>query len=439
MILGHRYGSIIEDSDISKGREISYTHFEFEEALAKRLAILVFLKNYKQACEEIQNDKSILNKQIEMDRLKDFHKKIRDQRIYYRPLTKDINLEEVCGRALKQAIDEKEIVLPGWIRAGEGKDTKKVQMALNNIFVLDMINNINSFEKLDRRCSIGVEEKQTLAKFFRETFLDTIISNKFSLFFESDSCPAFVAKDLGSAPKFKSTVLGPKEKGAINLYTNNILAFLELWMNDHLPVSMLPKSSPKEQYGASYGILDELIDAERSPDYARVGLDNYTKDAIEKLGQSPDAIPVNENMLLVCSISGVQISEKHTLPKENKSRELQAIIDQCYGFHAGSYKNITFKRYLYSTNLPVIMAITSSEIDLKIIPERCHFIFDQEYQWESFCKNHPLAFCIGCTNEERHDVIDKFDKMDFQVRSKFYGNRTGILATNSVFRQKVPI
>ncbi len=414
------------------------TQFEFEEAIERRLAILVFLKDFKHACEKIIADDDILDKQTEINRIEGFHKLIKDKRIFYRPWTKDTNLEEVCGRALKQAIDDRRVVLPGWIKAGEGKDTKKVQMALNNIFVLDMINSINGFEKLDQRCSIRVEEKKTLAKYIREIFLDTIIDERFSLYFESDSCPAFVAKELGSAPKFRNAVLGTKEESAVNLYTNNILAFLELWMNSHLPVSMLPKSSPKEQYGASYGILDELIDADRSPDYGRDKIDDYSKKAIEKLGQSPDSITTIDNMLLICSISGVQISEKHTLPKDIKDKELQVLVDKCYGFHAGSYKNIIFKRYLYSTQFPVVMTITSSEIDLEIIPDTCHFIFDTEYQWDDFFKNHPLAFCIGCTNEERQDVIDKFKKMDFQLTSKVYNEHTAILATNLAFREKVP-
>ena len=437
LILGHRYGSIIKEGGMqSKTAGISYTQFEFEEAIEKRLVPLVFLKEYEQACEEIKTDDNILDKKIEMDRLKSFHDLIKENKIYYRPWTSDTNLEEVCGRAIRQTIDERRVVLPGWIRAGEAENTKKVQMALKNIFVSDMIGNINSFEKLDLRCSIRVEEKQTLARLFRETFLSMIIDKKFSLFFESDSCPAFVAKELGSAPTFKAA-LARKDQGTPNLYTNNILAFMELWMNDHLPVSMLPRSSPKEQYGASYGVLDELIDADRSPDYGRFGIDRHTKDAIERLRNSADAIPKTENMLLICSISGIQIGETHTLAMQTKDSELQGLVDQCYGFHAGSYKNIVFKRYLYSTMFPVIMTLTSSEIDLEISPQRCHFIFDKEYKWEDFYRNHPLAFCKGCKNDERQDVSAKFEKMGFDVRNKIYANFTGVLATNKAFKQKV--
>ncbi len=437
LILGHRYGTIIEDPDVPKDARISYTQFEFEEAIEKRLAPLVFLKDYEQACEEIKQDDEILDKKVEMDRLKKFHDLIKEKKIYLRPWTKNINLEEVCGRAIKQTIEERRVLLPGWIRAGEGENTKKVQMALKNIFVSDMIGNINSFAKLDERCSIRVEEKQILAKLFRETFLNTIIDHKFSLFFESDSCPAFIAKELGSAPVFKAA-LARKDADTPNLYTNNILAFMELWMNDHLPVSMLPKSSPKEQYGATYGVLDELIDADRSPDYGRAALDKHTKDAIERLRGSADAIPMKENMLLICSISGVQVSDKHNLALQNKDDELQQLVDQCYGFHAGSYKNIVFKRYLYSTKFPVIMTLTSSEIDFEISQDRCHFIFDREYIWEDFYKTHPLAFCIGCRNDERQDVSTKFAKLGLDVKYKIYNDFTAVLATNEAFRQKVP-
>lgn len=439
LIIGHRYGSIIRDKNITRGRDISYTQFEFEKAIEIGLVPLVFMKRYEEACDEIKSDDAILNKEIEMDRLKSFHNLIYEKKIYYRPWNDNTNLEEVCGRALKTAIVEKEVKLPGWIRAGEGKNTKKVQMALNNIFVLDMIDNINSFEKLDERCSIDVNEKETLAKYFREVFLNVIISQKLSLFFESDSCPAFVAKEIGSATKFAKAVLRSKEEKTQKLYTNNILAFLELWMNDHLPVSMLPNSSPKEQYGASYGILDDLIDEGRTPDYDRQDLDEHAKKAINELRHSADAIPAEENILLICSISGVQISEKHRLDSEIDDDLLLSLIKQCYGFHAGSYKNIVFKRYLYSTGLPIVMTITSSEIDMEIIPGRCHFIFDKTYKWEDFYQDHPLAFCIGCSNKKRNDVIDTFESLGFEVRSKIYNEHSGIIANNAKFKDKIPI
>lgn len=439
LILGHRYGSIIENEAIANGRTISYTQFEFEQAIGIGLVPLVFMKSFDDACAEIKDDEEILNKQTEMDLIRAFHELIEGKGIFYRPWNDTTNLEEVCGRALKTAIVEKKVKLPGWIRAGEGKDTKKVQMALNNKFVLDMIDNINSFEKLDERCSIAVSEKETLAKYFRELFLNLIIAKKYSLFFESDSCPAFVAKEIGSAKKFAAAVKATKEENALKLYTNNILAFLELWMNDHLPVSMLPNSSPKEQYGASYGILDHLIDEDRTPDYDRRDLDEYTKDAIKQLRNSPDAIPESDNILLICSTSGVQIGKEHKVRLKNGNPDLQRLVDECYGFHAGSYKNIIFKRYLYSTGLPVVITMTAAEIDMEISPDRCHFIFDKRYTWQAFCKDHPLAFCIGCRSKENATVSAIFETMDFVVQSKIYGEHTGILAANGKFLDRVGI
>ncbi|MCP3931171.1 MAG: DUF4062 domain-containing protein [Bacteroidetes bacterium] len=440
LIIGHTYGSIVENKEITGGREISYTQFEFEEATKQGLVPIVFMKNYKEACDAIMEDSEIEDKGIEKRRLQDFHGLIKkEQGIFYRPWDEKTNLEEVCGRAIKTAICNKKIELPGWIRAGKDKSTRKAQMALNNVFVLDMIKNINSYKKLDERCSIDVREKETLAKLFREKFLNPIINYKLSLFFESDSSPAFVAKEIGSAKKFAKAVLENSEENALNLYTNNILAFLELWMNSHLPVSMRPNSSPKEQYGASYGILDDLIDEERTPDYDREDIDEHAKNAIEKLANSPDALPDNENILLICSTSGVQISDSHELKPKPKDDELQKLIDLCYGFHAGSYKNVIFKRYLYSTKSPIIITMTSSEIDIEIIPGRCHFIFDRRYVWEEFYKNHPLAFCVGCDTTKRKEVIELFEELGFKVQSKIYDDYTGVLATNSMFEEKIKL
>ncbi len=116
LILGHRYGSIIDDSDTLKKRDISYTQFEFEEAINKRLIPLVFLKDYRVACSEIESDKDILEKQTEMDKLNGFHNLIKRKNIFYAPWDEKTNLEELCGRALKEVIDSKKVRLPGWIR-----------------------------------------------------------------------------------------------------------------------------------------------------------------------------------------------------------------------------------------------------------------------------------------------------------------------------------
>lgn len=310
-------------------------------------------------------------------------------------------------------------------------------MALNNIFLQDMIENINSFKMLDARCSTDVKEKEFLAVFFRETFLDAVIRGKHSLFFESGSCPAYVAKELGNSKRFIEAVSKSKIETSLNLYTNNILVFLEFWLNDHLPVFMLPRTIPREPYGASYGILDELIDDNRLPDFRRNSLDKYAKDAITSMINSPDTVPIEENTLLICSISGMQISDKHTIFLDSQiGDELKRQIDQCYGFHAGSYRHIVFKRYLYTTGLPVIMMITRSKIDLGITPNRCHFIFDKEYRWEEFCKKHPLAFCVGCKIEEYERIIKIFNEMSFDTNYKIYNEYAVVLATNSVFLEK---
>lgn len=107
LIIGHRYGNTIEIQGVNKGEEISYTQFLFEEALEGDLVPLVFLKDEQLAITEIMNDENILEKETEINRLKSLHETIKKEGVFLNFWSDNTNLEEVCGRALAQVINEK--------------------------------------------------------------------------------------------------------------------------------------------------------------------------------------------------------------------------------------------------------------------------------------------------------------------------------------------
>lgn len=428
LILGHTCGSLMPD------QAQTYTEYEFDKAVAKGMDVLAFLQDLEEAKLEIDADRDIEDKAIEKKRLERFHQQVSDkERIFYRPWSKATNFEEICSRALGELIyGESGVTLPGWIRARAG-DELTVQM---NIFARDMVRNINGFGKLNERCSIDVPEKQALARCFRDRFLDKIVDDKIDLFFESGDCPAFVARELGRIKRFAKVVVGSRPGDGINLYTNNILAFLELLMNDRIPVTMRPKSSPQDVYGASYGILDELIDDERVPDYSGGELNRHALGAMEELAQSSDSLSVSDvsKILLICSISGIQVSKPHVIDSKTPlDTELQKRIERCYGFHVGSFKNLVFKRYLYSTKAPILMTATRSMLDMPIDPTRCHFLFNDTYTWQSFYANHPLAFLVGCKDSQIGETQEILGQMRFAQQIFQHQGFAAVIAANKAF------
>ncbi len=434
LILGHTCGSLMP------GSTQTYTEYEFSRAVAKGMDVLGFLQDLDEAKLEIDADRDIEDKGIEKRRLEKFHELVSDkERKFYRPWSKATNFEEICSRALGELIHgETGVTLPGWIRARAGEELT-VQM---NIFARDMVRNINGFGKLNARCSIDVPEKQTLAMCFRDRFLDKIVDDKIDLFFESGDCPAFVARELGRIKRFAKVVVGSKPGEGINLYTNNILAFLELLMNDHIPVTMRPKSSPQDVYGASYGILDELIDDERVPDYSGAELNRHALRAMEALAQSSDSLKVPDvaKMLLICSISGVQVRKDHLIEsKAPLDTELNRRIERCYGFHVGSFKNLVFKRYLYSTKAPILMTATRSMLDMPIDPARCHFLFNDTYTWQSFYASHPLAFLVGCKDSQVGETQEILGQMDLSQQIFQHQGFAAVVAANKPFLETIGI
>ena len=430
LILGHRYGTILEDYDECK--DISYTELEFNIAKDSKLDILAFLLDLEEAKKEIWADNDIENKGQEFEKLRNFHDRIKKNslaKLWY----KDTNFGEICTLGIGKLLVDG-VKLPGWSRSNKLQEAKKVQMALKNIFTLDMVNNLNGFRPLDERCSQDIDEKMAIAQCMKEVLLDKFISKKISIFFESGSSPAFVARELGRLEKFKNAV----QETAIKLYTNNILAFLELWLNDGLPVSMLPNSTATEKYGASYGILDKHIDDKRGPNFTGKPLDQFAKDAIKDLQASSDSLPENGNIIIIGSISGVQFSDDHKIETQEGYYIDDLIVEKikhCYGYHVGSYKDMVFKRYLMSFGYPMITTLTYRKINMSIDASRCHFLFDNEFNWPSFLKNYPIAFCVGCKQQEIKELTNLFTEQKLLMTDRFSDvkGHAALLFMNEIF------
>jgi len=439
LIIGHRYGQMLEE------KKCSYTEYEYEKAVEYDLRILAFFLDEKDAqkmLEETVQDQVL--RAEELLRLNKFRKRVKEGAMYSL-WHEDTSFDQflwLIGRSLKDLISS-EINRPrsGWVPASRQETAKTVEIALRNEFVLDSVTNLNQFERLDQRCNEQSREKRVLARFIRDRFGHLITSGALDLFFDSGSTPAYVARQVGRLLLDRGILRG-HSGGVPRIFTNNALAFLQLWLNTRIPVSLLPSSPPSDPYGACFGILEGLIDRNRPPHYDQRPFSPEETKAVEELKVELANSIEKSRLLIIGAASGVQLSEEHDLHATENSKvtnEVLTAVQQSYGFHVGSIHNKLFKRALYATGFPVMIAIDHHKVDHNIDVNRCHFLFDREYRWEDFVENEPLSFCVGGPKARIEQIAKQLSDIGFDIeRAPEAWEPTAIIATNAVFRSKFP-
>lgn len=430
LILGHRYGSLVPDQDIS------FTELEYNLAVEHGLLILPFVLRPERIAElrsQLNRNNAADMRELENEaRLTKFHARIRHFRQLWDPSDQ---FKFLVQHSLTYNL--RECKKRGFVR-----DDPAISMlteASENEFIVDIVGQVKNFRKLYDRCLVESERKRAIAQLFIERYLQQILDQNVSLFFESGSTVSYVAKELSEVLAGEIDV---DDDGSPNLRisTNNVLAFLELWLKARIPCSTFPWSPPSEEtYGASYGGLEKMRD--RSPDYRLAPLIPDARRQIDRLMSMPFAPKLAPGMpsLLLGAASGLQVSDQYTLNfagdlKERAKEELTAQLKLCRGPHVGSYKNKVFKRFMYNTGIPIIIFITSDKIDCPIDVGRCHFMMDSQLTWEDFCRTHPLAFGVGCDQDQLDDLTARFEGLGFQVERGPDSNPvTGLFARNERF------
>lgn len=412
LILGHRYGEIVPS------QEISFTELEYNIAEENKLLILPFILSPN----EVQRRRSSLDSKIEkekselknFDKLDKFHRRIAKFKQFWGP---DDQFKFLVANAINDHVES--CNKPGFVKEQSDKKIAEVVSASENDFIYDIIEQLRNFKVLHERSLIQAEKKRELAAYFREQYLDRIVRHNVGLFFESGSTIAYVARELG---KSLSAIVKITDKGSPNIYisTNNVLAYLQLWLKARIPCTTFPWSPPEEEtYGASYGGLQKIV--AKKPDYELSPLDEVAKEEIQKLLNTPYTLTsMGPLTLLLGAASGLQISKEYNLRfkdglDDKIKNELQLQLSNCLGPHVGSYHNKVFKRFMYETKIPIMIFITGDKINCEIEVGKCHFILDSEFTWDKFCHEHPVAFCIGCTQDEKRKYMDTFSQFGFEI------------------------
>lgn len=430
LILGHRYGEIVP------GRDISFTELEYEIAEQNGLLILPFIMKEEERTKRRKGlDPNNAKDEAELKNYKSldkFHKQIQQFRKLWGP---EDQFKYLIATALSDNLDK--CKKPAFVLEPEEATTALLAAASQNEFIVDIVRELKNFDKLYERCFYQRDKKKELAKYFREQYLDRIINNKVSLFFESGSTVAYVTREL--AQKL-SRVVKIKERGNPNIQisTNNVLSFLQLWLTARIPCTTFPWSPPTEAtYGALYGGLEKI--EPKRPDYNN-RLDEEARKEIKRLTETPyTPTSMPKPSLLLSATSGLQISKDHNLKFHEGLHDatilaLKGHLSKCFGPHIGSYRNKIFKRFLYETKIPIMIFITDDKIDCEIEVGKCHFVLDNDLSWEHFCKNHPVAFCVGTSNDKKDYYIEKFRELGFEVLPGHdFSPTTAFIARNAQF------
>lgn len=431
-IIGHLYGGIIPQE------EMSFLHYEYKVARESGLLTLTFClddESVKTRREEFRRDHPQDLENDNDDRLEKFRALVkRDSSVaIFKPSP---DPEVFLLKVLYTLADQ----LPrcearGFIK--EPKDPTVIESARNE-FIVELVSELRGFEKLYDRTLQHSEKKRRAARFFIDTYIDRLKRHHVSLFFESGSTVAFVAKEMVQELKGFVTL---DSRGAPNMKisTNNVLAYLLMWLRARIPCTNFPWTPPVEpKFGAAYGGLEELY--EHNPNYQQPPLDEIAREEIKRLDNMEYSLRtltetsdpgVTRPALLLAATSGLQLSGEPILkfPIDSETRERGVEPDgesdghtqaweeirRCVGPHVGSYRNKVFKRFMYGTRLPLMIFLTSDKINSEIEVGKCHFILDTEYRWEDFYKNHPLAFCVSCERKERPRFIQMFKDMGFKI------------------------
>jgi hypothetical protein len=312
--------------------------------------------------------------------------------------------------------------------------------ASDNEFVLDTVAQLHSFRELYERCSYQRDEKRALARFFRERYSDIVINNRVSLFFESGATLAHVARELAE-PLRGFVRIEEGGRPNIQISTNNVLAYLQFWLISRVPCTTFPWGPPSEHtYGASYGGLEKI--EQRRPAYDGSPIDETARREIDRLLTAPFTLTSRTPMLLLGAVTGLQLSDELNLSfrEDLDSETREGLVKQlsgCRGPHVGSYHNKIFKRFMYATNLPIVICITADKINCEVRVGESHFILDNEAHWQEFYRNHPVAFCVGCDRRQRSAAMGAFEEMGYEIdASPDTEPTTAFIARNDAFRSR---
>lgn len=463
LILGERYGQTIGPEvvgslrrrlpDLHVDEGISFTELEFRIALhlkAQHQLVVYVVRFDEKAVKQRRRRREVDGRHLEPlekaqtdEKYWRFYHRVAGERSFGKPFDPDMaGSPKILALEIQASLHQLDTTgLRGWVRELEGVSPDLYQRLSKSPLTQSIIEALGRFESLDERTAREANLKQRASQFFWYKYSKSILDRRANLFLESGSTVAYAAHHIG-----------PALEGARTLRTNNVLAQMLLWIKDRRMCEVFPAgfADPNDKFGATFGEHIDRLEAGRPdlvPGYFGDPLEPDEQAAIDAILAEPDS-PQHwgKPALLLGAISGIQVSDRSAISYSDecaRTEDLDVRIRAYRGFHVGSYKNKIFKRFMYATGVPVLILADESKLDCAIRAGKCHFIFDREFSWTTFLRDHPVAFCIAYhrTAKEPHrmDLAEPFKALGFTIiedeGTTTYG---AFIARNRAFESAFP-
>ncbi len=408
LLLGNRYGTIRQEH----GK--SYIELEYDIATVMRKPILAYVENEANSSEN--QDKKLLA----------FKARVKDRA--YEPCESLKIVSANIYRDIPKAIDRHGTSIAGLVPYAD-----LFGIMRKNDTAMRVVDDLSRFDKLYERYESEPDDKDTLAKYFWAVLgpelysMGTAEEGAVKLFLDSGSTITYIAEKIN---RILSRVQVP-----LDVYTNNVLAYLELVFPEyptrsHIRVRLL-HGKPDRTYGATYGSISGV------PDILAPRQDELREEAKREIEAVAAQIrQEGGERLIVAATSGMQL-------KTNVSAELGAHkVTIKLGPHVGSYRNMLFKRALLETGFPIVWCFDGSKIDHGFEPTRCFSVAQSDDEWVSFCKSKPIAVCFTTGNNDEKEVIAKFKSFGLTLMGKtgyIYKDNQPYFLFNKLFKEKIDV
>ncbi len=420
-VVGRNVGHIFDDG-------CSFVEFELDQAEKFSIPVIGF------ACDEQEyrnldhnpDLQRVRNRLLNSGNIRDFFS-----------LESPDSVAKTVGPALDLAIDRMDLdEAAGWIRSksySEISNNYRLNITeTQSRLLVETVDRIRSYSVIIDRSTNDIDEKKIIAKHFWKNcstsiFQDSDVKN---IFFEASSSCAYISKKLVERFQFEAT-MQPKNRADISYFTNSSLTFLQFLLLppqtqfDAKSIKLFPCGSFSERYGEVFGKIHEAakIPAEkfaRSEYLLRPGAKEKCQEVREELlaTMSPD------NGLIFSSITGVNLNDGGPV-----------------GPLVWNYRNCLFKRVLYGSGIPTVLAIDGSKWDYEF-KRRQHFpIFTDGLDWLDFLSDKPVAVIFTSKNATKASEISDyfFERGLEEIIDQIHGDTYVSIMFNAPFNERLKV
>lgn len=407
ILVGARLGSSTQDS-------LAFTQKEYEYAQKAGLPIITFLLNnteYQQIREKIPLNNPEFEKHKELSDFREDVKKVDggSRIVGYFSYGKLAQLSRDYSIAITDCTEDLESREPyekGWVKGFEYNkclyefDKLRDRIILEesvskNPFFKDLAGKINKFSKLTARTTIFSELKKAAAVYFWKLYFPQLYHKGIkAIFFESGSSIAYVSQEFINQIRQQQYFYNNNMNEIIRIRTNNVLTYLDFYFQEPhwktLDVSLYPQGPFSEDYGGTYGKLNDIVPEPqpREGDPPRKQLPSKSQEGVDKV-KSDLLKDFETGGLVLMAASGVDTRDESSYP----------------GPHVGSYPNMLLKRSLLELPCPKVLFLHPEKWGFDFDYNNCQAVCDQGYAWKQVIASSPLAIAISTDKREVQEQL----------------------------------